>query len=516
MHEAGTNRAGHHRCAIYARVSTEKQAHQNISVPDQISRARVFAELEGWEVVEVFSDPGASARDDSKRPEFRRMIAEACEPHRPYDVILVHNYSRFYRDHAWFELVRRKLRKNRVRIRSVTENVSDDGDGFALGVLTLLDRKKSNDTSRDVRRAMQANAREGFRCGGTNPFGYELHEVEKRGMRSKNKLRICEEEAAIIRLVFEQHQQGRGIKAIAQFLNDSGHRTRKNNKWGTSTVERLLKNETYAGRSYFKPKDPDTGETVPRDEWILVPCPAIVAEDTFQRVQEQLKRRAPKVTAPRYTNSRVLLGGVARCGSCGRRLHLCTGKGLRYYKCSGKLKYGACDAGKPMSIREDALDTAVLRSLAERLMTPERFTEVVAEVYARRASTRDRVEDSVRSLRKQLADIGRREKNLWELAASLGLSGVSGFKEKVQDLEEQKSKLLREVAAQEATLASSIRLIDATEAAAVAEKMKKLIYHADVELRRRFVNSFVKEVVVFEDEIHISGKLSTLAEAAMA
>jgi DNA invertase Pin-like site-specific DNA recombinase len=502
------------RCAIYARVSDPKQAKQDISIPDQIARAKYFAEIEGWEVAAVFTDPGATARDDRKRPEFRRMLAEAGQPHRPYDVILVHNYARFYRDNIWFELERRKLKKNRVELISVAENVTDD---FSLGILTLMDRKKSTDTSRDVRRAMQFNAREGFRCGGTTPFGYCLREVEKRGLRSKNKLEIDEDEAPLVRLIFELHQQGLGIKAIAQHLNErTPYRTRKGNKWGKGTIERLLKSETYAGRSYFRPKDPDTGEPVPRDEWILTPCPAIIDEHTFQSVQEQLASRAPKVRPPRHTTSGVLLGGgLARCGSCGRSLHVCTGKGIRYLKCSGKLKYGECEGGRPISIPESELNLVVLDSIAERLFTADRIVELVAEVYAKRNAEREGVDDRVKVLKRQMAEIERKKNNLWEVASSLGLSAAAGFREKLIDFEGQQEKLTRELSIQEALLEGSVRLIGTAEATAVAEEMRKLISCADVQLRKRFVRAYVDRVDVFRDEIHICGKVSAIADAAM-
>jgi DNA invertase Pin-like site-specific DNA recombinase len=509
VHRAGDYK----RCAIYARVSTDKQAKQDISVPDQIARAKYFAETEGWEVAKVFSDPGASAKDDRKRPKFREMMAEACAPHHPFDIILVHNFARFYRDPAWFELHKRELRKHRVRIVSVSEPVTDD---FTLSILTLLDGKKITDTSRDVRRAMQANARDGFRNGGTTPFGYKLVEAAKRGAISKHKLEVRDDEATVVRLIFDLHQRGLGMKAIAQHLNEqTSYRTRNGNKWGKSTVERILKSETYTGRSYFRPKDPDTGETVPKSEWIEIPCPAIIDESTFRSVQEQLVRRTPKVTAPRITTSPVVLGGLARCGSCGRALHLCTGKGLRYLKCSGKLKYGECAGGDPISIRESELDQAVLHSLAERIFTRDRIIELVAEVYARRSSEREGVGDRLKSLKRQLADVARKEKNLWDVASSIGLTDAAGFREKLLEFSQQKESLTRDVAAQQALLANSVRLIGSEEANTVAEEMRQLIFSTDTQLRRAFVRAFVNRVDVFSDEIHIAGKASAVAEAVM-
>lgn len=91
------------RCAIYARVSTSKQAEQNISIPDQIVRARQFAKKRGIKVVAEYVEPGASGRDD-RRPQFQAMIEAATRRPKPFDVVLVHSFSRFFRDEVHFEL----------------------------------------------------------------------------------------------------------------------------------------------------------------------------------------------------------------------------------------------------------------------------------------------------------------------------------------------------------------------------------------------------------------------------
>jgi len=87
------------RIAIYARVSTTRQAENDISIPDQIAQARKHCEARGWYVVREFVDPGASARDD-KRPQFQAMMDAASVDPSPFDIVLVHSQSRFFRDTA--------------------------------------------------------------------------------------------------------------------------------------------------------------------------------------------------------------------------------------------------------------------------------------------------------------------------------------------------------------------------------------------------------------------------------
>jgi hypothetical protein len=85
------------RAAIYVRVSTARQAEHDLSLPDQVTQCRQYCEREGWEVAEIFSEPGASALDEN-RPSFQEMIYKATRIDRPYDIVVVHSLSRFSRD----------------------------------------------------------------------------------------------------------------------------------------------------------------------------------------------------------------------------------------------------------------------------------------------------------------------------------------------------------------------------------------------------------------------------------
>ena len=80
------------RAAIYARVSTKRQAANDISVPDQIASAETWLASQGHNLVETFVEPGASAMDDNRRA-FQKLISAATGDARPFDVIVVHSLS---------------------------------------------------------------------------------------------------------------------------------------------------------------------------------------------------------------------------------------------------------------------------------------------------------------------------------------------------------------------------------------------------------------------------------------
>jgi DNA invertase Pin-like site-specific DNA recombinase len=112
------------RAAIYLRVSTGRQAEQELSIPDQRAQTQAWAAQRGWRVGAEYID-GTSATDD-KRPEFQRMIERACDGENAFDVIVVHSFSRFFRDAFGLEFYVRRLAKDGVRLVSITQELGDE------------------------------------------------------------------------------------------------------------------------------------------------------------------------------------------------------------------------------------------------------------------------------------------------------------------------------------------------------------------------------------------------------
>ena len=98
------------RAALYLRVSTGRQAENDLSIPDQRRQAETYCQAKGWEVSACFVEPGASATDD-RRPEFQRLMEAAARKPCPFEVVVVHSFSRFFRDHFELEFNVRRLAK---------------------------------------------------------------------------------------------------------------------------------------------------------------------------------------------------------------------------------------------------------------------------------------------------------------------------------------------------------------------------------------------------------------------
>jgi Resolvase, N terminal domain len=99
------------RAALYQRVSTGRQADNDLSIPDQRRQAKAYCTARGLEIVADYVEPGLSATDD-RRPEFQHMIDAATTMPPAFDAIVVHSFSRFFRDQFQLEFYVRRLAKS--------------------------------------------------------------------------------------------------------------------------------------------------------------------------------------------------------------------------------------------------------------------------------------------------------------------------------------------------------------------------------------------------------------------
>lgn len=507
------------RAAIYVRVSTVRQAERDLSLPDQISQCRSYCIRQGFEVVEVFSEPGASALDED-RPVFQEMIYKATRADHPYDVVVVHSLSRFSRDALHSEFYVRQLAKAGVRLVSITQDIGQDASGeFIRKVLNIFDEHQSRENAKHVHRAMLENARQGFWNGAVAPFGYRIETRERRGNKDKKVLVIEETEARVIKLMFQlatgAHGRPMGVKAIATHLNERGI-LRRGRRFATGGVYDLLTSTTYCGRHHFNRRDSRNGCPRPPSEWVKLEVPAIIDEQTFNTVQAHLQSRAPKRVPPRVVNGPTLLTGIARCGHCGAGLILNTGKGgtYRYYSCARRLKQGqmACEG---VRMRMDRLDDIVLGEVTKRVLHPERLT-VMLDAYLRTAQERgDRQQDQLRQLRQDHKEAEGGIARLLELVEKGVLdAGDASLRERLVNLRFRRDELAKEVSDLQRRLASAEPVLTPEKVARLAVLLREKLYTGPPDLRQAYARLLLSEVRVDDQEIRISGSKAVLARTA--
>jgi DNA invertase Pin-like site-specific DNA recombinase len=277
--------------ALYARVSTPRQADKDLSIPDQLRQMREHCKAQNLPIAFEYIEPGATATDD-RRPVFQQMIADAGQDPAPYEAIIIHSRSRFFRDLFEFLGYERRLKRAGVRVISITQQTADDPAGeMASKIFSLFDEYQSKENGKHTLRAMQENARQGF-CNGSRPhFGFRAVEAAALGNKGQRKKRLAidADEAQIVRRIFELYLRGdqgasMGCMSIAYFLNERGI-TRRGQCWTRSRIHEVLANQAYVGQYYFNRIDGKTNKTKPPSDWVKLAVDQIVKPTILRRAQ---------------------------------------------------------------------------------------------------------------------------------------------------------------------------------------------------------------------------------------
>lgn len=508
------------RVALYLRVSTSRQAERDLSIPDQRRQGEAYCAAKGWEIVKDYIEPGASATDD-KRPSFQRMIDEACSSERPFNVILVHSFSRFFRDAFQLEFYVRKLAKHGVRLASVTQETGDDPTSAMIRqIMALFDEYQSKENAKHTLRAMRENARQGFWNGSRPPLGYRVVEAERRGDKAKKRLEIDPKEAEIVRMIFTLYRVGDGrrgplgIKAIVNHLNAKGFRQRTGTRFTTKTVHEILRRTTYVGRYYFNQVNSRTRQPKPKDEWVEVAVPPVIEERDYEAVQALLASRNPKKTPPRVVNSPVLLTGLAKCASCGGGMTLRTGKSgkYRYYTCATCARKGKT-ACKGRSVPMATLDDLIIDQLCQRLFEPERLTELLQKLSARNAESSDKRREELKGLNKGLREVEQRIERLYEAIETGLVKDSDSFRNRLSTLEQQREENLRLIALAKRQISIPQGEMLPRKVKAFSRAIRDKLVSGDVAFRKAYLGLFIDRIEVDDREVRIMGSKAALANA---
>ncbi|MGJ3650107.1 recombinase family protein, partial [Sphingomonas sp. GlSt437] len=516
------------RAALYLRVSTGRQAESDLSIPDQRRQIESYCLSRGWDVAEVFVEPGNTATDD-RRPAFQAMIDAAMEKPPAFSVIVVHSFSRFFRDQFQFEFYIRKLSKNGVRLISITQDLGDDPMSVMMRqIMTLFDEYQSKENGKHTLRAMNENARQGFWNGARAPIGYRVVEAERRGAKIKKKLEIDPIHAETVRRIYRMALNGidnngpMGLKSIATWLNENGVRTRDGGRWGIASVHLLLTRTTYIGEHRFNTRDHKTRSPKPEAEHSVMEVPPIITRAEWEAVQRSLKARSPKIMPPRAVGGSILLTGICFCACCGGAMTLRSGtssmgREYRYYTCSTKARQGK--TGCPgITVPMDKLDTAVAEHLESRLLDATRLEEMMDALLERRDEWVGQRRQHVADLERRATEAEAKLKRLYE-AIENGVvdMGDSSLKGRIAEL-----TAIRDQARGDAERAVSH--IEKIGPAITVESLRAFAMAARRKLRRddgSFARDYLRAIaqrveVVSKSEVRILGKRSELLRTLTA
>jgi site-specific DNA recombinase len=201
----------HMQCLIYARVSTDKQAEKELSIPAQLQAMRQFAQQRSWSVAEEFVEAGVSGRT-AERPVLHRLLARCRESNPKVDAVIVHKLDRLARNLADHVAIRATLNTAGVQLVSVSENLDDSVSGHLVeNIMAALAEFYSANLSQEVLKGMTECVRQGGWPRGL-PRGYLRNALTRQAEPDPAA-------APLIRFAFETVATGRyQLKVVCAWL----------------------------------------------------------------------------------------------------------------------------------------------------------------------------------------------------------------------------------------------------------------------------------------------------------
>lgn len=338
--------------AAYCRVSSGKDAMLH-SLEAQVSYySSLIQSRSGWEYAGVYADEARTGTKDTRK-NFVRLL-EDCRAGK-IDMVLTKSISRFARNTVTLLETVRELKEIGVDVYFEEQNihsVSTDGE-LMLTVLASYAQEESRSASENQKWRIKKNFEEG------KPWSSTL-----LGYRNVNgRYEVVPEEAETVRMIFDWYLEGMGATTIRNRLNAMGIKTRLGNKWSRSPILKLLRNYAYTGNLLL--------QKTYRENHITKKCiinqgekpmyhatgthEAIIDMDTFNQVQEEIRRRAEQFKHKEGQKSQTYpFSGLVRCGRCGKNYVRSGAPAYRTWTCRTRRKEGLKNCGADI-IPEDEL-----------------------------------------------------------------------------------------------------------------------------------------------------------------
>ena len=302
------------RVAAYARVSSGKDAMLHSLAAQVEYYSNYIRRHPGWEYVGVYADEAKTGTKDS-REQFQQLLTD-CKAGK-IDHILTKSISRMARNTVTLLETVRELKAMGITVYFEEQNIdtgTDDGE-LMLSILASYAQEESLSASENQKWRVRQNFENG------QPWrGFML------GYRYKDgQYIVVPEEAEIVRSIYADFLNGKGVTAIMKRLNSEGILTQQGFTWHKSAITRVLKNYTYTGNLLLQTKYRENHLTkrtlvnrgqLPQYHATDTHEP-IIDINTYNAVQLEMYRRAQKYGKQQSTQ-KYPFSGMITCANCGK------------------------------------------------------------------------------------------------------------------------------------------------------------------------------------------------------
>ena len=316
------------RVAAYARVSMESERLQH-SLSAQVSfYSSLIQSNPAWEYVGVYADNGITGTKAEAREEFNRMIAD-CEAGK-IDIVLTKSISRFARNTVDLLNTVRRLKELGVSVQFEKERIdslTEDGE-LMLTLLASFAQEEIRSLSDNVKWGTRKRFEKGIPNGRFQIYGYRWE---------GDHLVIHEEEAKIVRLIYDNYMNGLSAETTEKQLAEMGVKSYKGQHFGNTSIRQILGNITYTGNLLFQKEyvaDPISKKSrINRGElpqyFVENTHEAIIPMEVYQAVQAEKARRRELGALANWSINTSCFTSKIKCGRCGKSYQRSNRKGRK-------------------------------------------------------------------------------------------------------------------------------------------------------------------------------------------
>jgi site-specific DNA recombinase len=528
--------------AVYVRKS--KATEKGESIENQIQRGKDLCNYKGWSY-QIYEDYDVSGKN-LDRPSFKKLMYDIDQG--MIHTLVCYKLDRVSRSVNDFSTLIDELEKKGVNFVSLKENFDTTTPmGRAMMMITSVFAQLERETIAErVRDNMIDRAKLGKWNGGPIPLGYTsinetVHENNKT--KKSSKLIIEEDEASIVRFVYNKYLETKSIRGTAHELNRLGYKTKKGVTWNPNQVQRILKNalycigDTYAfnyfntstdvqisspermfdgayGLMYYNRRQPNgtTSKQLPMSEWILSVSEhqGIISGKEFATVQLLIKKNAS--IAPRLGQSQSSpLSGLVKCGECESSMSVyysrksnksigATDQYYSYFNCIKKVQQAQCDN---RSIRTDKLENSVVEYLSYLLTNEDHLHDLLK----RSTGTDDKIEklDSEKKRLKNRLDAIDNEISNLTAALAKNVLPEDIIMKKYNELEKDKNLLVTEYNSiiNKINYSTNHKLNTDIFVNSMKQFNPETYHKLPMNIKKTLLRSIIKKVIIYKDSIKI-------------
>lgn len=348
---------------------------------EQIESGEAWAAANGHRIVKWFDESKSVSGKTIEREGLEDALAMIYSGHA--DGLIVMKVDRLSRDMLGGLLIIRDLEKaGKIFVAHKDGIFGDDNEMSKLILAVLL--WVAEEYLKSKRREWEGVRRRHIGNGVANyeHFGYRkdiVRDETGKVIGGTRRLVPVPEEVPIVEGAFDRRAEGKSWRAIAQWMNDQGARTRgADGLWTVNPVRRLIQSRVYLGEI-------TSGEIVN-----MSAHKAIITEEKWLAANAMNRQGREGGAAEDWQ-----LTGFMRCSGCGVRMRGRATKGHRYYDCRRHFAFGSCPA--PASIRADVIEEEVEKRFiatfldsrhAEGTAATEELNAALAAVEAAKADLR--------------------------------------------------------------------------------------------------------------------------------